>query len=59
MTHSMFVAFPSSAPAAVEAIRNAVHALRLTHNNQVSCKTWEELDIPGRFIATEVLLEID
>lgn len=55
----MFVAFPSSAPAAVEAIRNAVHALRLTHNNQVSCKTWEELDIPGRFIATEVLLEID
>lgn len=59
MTHSLFVAYPSNAQVAVEAIRNAVTALRLTHSNQITSKTWEELDIPGRFIATEVLSEID
>ncbi len=59
MTLSAFVAYSSSAQLAIEAIRNAVNSIKHTHSAQLQIKTWEELDIPGRFIATEVLGEID
>ena len=42
-----------------EAIKNAVSLLRETASKLVSLTTWEEMDTPGRFIATEVLTSID
>lgn len=42
-----------------EAIHNALSQLRATAANMVSPTSWEEMDVPGRFIATEVLTTID
>lgn len=54
-----FIAYPGGIPMVREAINNAVEHLRATSANLVSPTTWEEIDIPGRFIATEVLTGID
>lgn len=59
MAISTFIAYPGGLAMVSEAIRNAVENLRTTAGNIVSPIPWEELDIPGSFIATEVLTGID
>lgn len=56
---STFIAYPSGTPMVREAIKNAVSHLRATAANLVTPTTWEEMDIPGRFVSTEVLTGID
>lgn len=59
MPISTFIAFPSGLPLVREAVANALLHLRATASNLVSPVSWEELDIPGRYVATEVLTNID
>jgi hypothetical protein len=59
MPISTFIAFPSGLPLVREAVANALSQLRASASNLVSPVSWEELDIPGRYIATEVLTNID
>ena len=59
MSVPTFIAYASGLPLVREAIKNAVSLLRETASKLVSLTTWEEMDTPGRFIATEVLTSID
>jgi hypothetical protein len=59
MSIPTFIAYPGGIAMVREAINNAVVQLRTSAANVVSPKTWEEMDIAGKFIATEVLTEID
>ena len=59
MTKSTFIAYASGIPMVREAVNNAIARLRETASELISPMSWEELDIPGRFIATEVLTGID
>lgn len=58
MGKSAFYAYPSSATIVVDAAREAT-AICQEKGLKFSIKTWEELDIPGKFIATEILSEIE
>jgi len=51
-----FFAYPSSVQMVVHAARSAAMSLQSSLN---SVQTWEEMDIPGQFIATEILRNID
>lgn len=59
MPISTFIAYPNNLALVREAVVNALTQLRETSGNLISPMSWEELDIPGRFIATEVLTSID
>ncbi len=59
MTISTFIAYPSGIAMVREAISNSIAHLRMTASGIISPASWEELDIPGKFIATEVLTGID
>ena len=59
MTKATFIAYAGGIFMVREAVNNAVARLRETASGLVSPTSWEELDIPGRFIATEVLTGID
>lgn len=59
MAISTFIAYPAATPIIREAVNNALSQLRATAANLISPTSWEEIDIPGRFIATEVLTTID
>jgi hypothetical protein len=54
MTCSGFFAFPSSLPLVVDAARAASAKLRAMRST-VTVSTWEEMDIAGRFISSEIL----
>lgn len=58
MTTRAFFAYPAALNLVVDAIRHAVAQAR-TRASFLSVDTWEELDIPGRFIANEVLQKIE
>lgn len=53
-----FFAYPSGISLIVDAIRAAV-AITRTRPGFLALDTWEELDIPGRFIANEILQRIE
>lgn len=53
-----FFAFPSGNTLVVDAIRRAVDQLG-HQRSALKLESWEELDIPGRFISTEILSRID
>jgi nucleoside 2-deoxyribosyltransferase len=57
-TITAFVAYPAGSNLVVDAIRAAVGHVR-ARPNPVSLDTWEEVDIPGRFIASEILQRIE
>lgn len=59
MTKSTFIAYASGITMVREAVSNAISHLRETASGLISPASWEELDIPGKFIATEVLTGID
>jgi nucleoside 2-deoxyribosyltransferase len=59
MPFSTFIAYGGGLPMVREAVANAISLLRATASNLVSPMSWEEMDIPGRFVATEVLTSID
>lgn len=52
----MFVAYPAQPTALSQTLESAAEIVR---SSGVACLTWSELDIPGRFIADEVLEKID
>jgi len=56
---STFIAYASGISMVREAVSNAIARLRETASSLISPISWEELDIPGRFISTEVLTNID
>ena len=59
MPVSTFIAYPGGLQLVKEAVTNALLHLRATASNLVSPMNWEEMDIPGRFVASEVLTNID
>jgi hypothetical protein len=59
MTGKAFVAYPSGINIVVDAIRAAVGPLNARRTDGLIFETWEEMDVPGRFIANEILHEID
>ncbi|MEQ1596468.1 MAG: hypothetical protein ABL985_15365 [Casimicrobium sp.] len=59
MPVAAFFAYPARVKLVREAVANAITHLRATASNLVALQSWEELDIPGHFIATEVLTRID
>lgn len=58
MTTSTFFAYPVGTNLVVDAIRAAVIQTRV-RSSHITVETWEELDIPGRFISTELLQRIE
>ncbi len=57
-TTTAFFAYPAGTNLIVDAIRAAVDCAR-HRASFLTIETWEELDIPGRFIATEILSRIE
>ena len=58
MTISAFFAYPAGTNLVIDAIRAAVIQTRV-RTSHLTIDTWEELDIPGRFISTEILQRIE
>lgn len=58
MTATAFFAYPAGTNLVVDAIGAAVSQTR-ARTRDVSFETWEEIDIPGRFISTEILQRIE
>ncbi|HEY9277217.1 MAG TPA: hypothetical protein VIO87_03340 [Methylotenera sp.] len=58
MNKTGFFAYPSSTNLVVDAARNATSICK-SKGLQFAIETWEELDIPGKFIATEILSKIN
>ncbi|MDP3087047.1 MAG: ATP-binding protein [Methylotenera sp.] len=58
MVKTGFFAYPSSTTLVVDAVRSAALICK-SKGMQFAIKTWEEIDIPGKFIATEILNEIN
>lgn len=58
MTAKAFFAYPAGINLVVDAIRAAVAQAR-ARSGLLTLGTWEELDIPGRFIANEILQNIE
>jgi hypothetical protein len=58
MPANAFFAYPAGMNLIVDAIRTAVHHAN-ARTSSLKVETWEEIDIPGRFIATEILQHID
>lgn len=58
MTNTAFIAYPSGINLVVDAIRAAVMQVR-ARSTRWMLEPWEELDVPGRFIASEILRHID
>lgn len=59
MSGYVFVAYPCATNIVVDAIRTAVSTMNARHSEGLIFETWEEMDVPGRFIASEVLQKID
>lgn len=59
MSGKAFVAYPSGINLVVDAIRSAVGRANARRTDTLIFETWEELDIPGRFIVSEILEHID
>lgn len=57
MTLSGFFAYPAGTTLVVDAARSACSQCRL-RSSSVSLEAWEEMDISGRFISTEILNNI-
>jgi hypothetical protein len=57
-TTPAFFAYPAGTNLVVDAIRTAVDRTR-HRASFLAIETWEELDVPGRFIATEILARIE
>jgi len=57
MSLTGFFAYPSSLPLVVDAVRATCHTCN-SRGSSVSVQSWEEMDIAGRFIATEILANI-
>ena len=58
MTANAFFAYPAGTNLVVDAIHAAV-TITKTRSDYLNIDKWEELDIPGRFIATELLQRIE
>ena len=59
MPRKAFVAYPSGINLVVDAIRGAVEHANARRTSGLIFETWEEMDVPGRFIASEILRHID
>lgn len=59
MTGKVFVAYPVGINLVVDAIRAAVGPANARRADGFTFETWEEMDIPGRFISNEILHCID
>ena len=59
MSGKVFVAYPCATNLVVDAIRAAVGPMNARRSEGLVFETWEEMDIPGRFIASEILQHID
>ena len=58
MSASAFFAYPAGTNLVEDAIRAAVSLTR-AWSSDLAVETWEEMDIPGRFISTEILQRIE
>ena len=52
-----FIAYPSIPKQLGDTLQEA--ALQVNRLNEISVETWAQMDIPGRFIADDVLSNID